>query len=240
MRLADALAALDARSFERLCRRRGIAIDGKKRLAPAEQAARQLAEHPRTVALEELPEPSQKVAWLLATAREGAPRLELGGGVLPLIERDLVFPVPGDAARVAMPAEFRVQLPLGSGEDRTSARALLAIQDEETWSLLGTQMLGRRPVGPAPLWMGAVLERLESPAGIAEILSGLSPKQRRLLEAIEARGGQLETDELLELERSPIRVTTAALPTRSASYHLRSEEHTSELQSRENLVCRLL
>src|SRR5207302_10874698 len=27
---------------------------------------------------------------------------------------------------------------------------------------------------------------------------------------------------------------------RSSEYHMRSEEHTSELQSRENLVCRLL
>lgn len=220
MRLADALAALDARSFERLCRRHGIHIDPKKRLSPAEQAARQLVEQPPMARIDALPEAARNVAWLLATTPEGAPRLELGGGVLPLLDGDLVFPVPGRSGQVAMPAEFRVQLPPGPGEDRTSARALLAIQDDETWSLLGTQMLGRQPVGPAPIWMGAVLARLESPQGIREILSGLSPKQRRLLEAIEARGGQLETDELLELERSPIRVTTAALPTRSASYHL--------------------
>lgn len=223
MRLADALAALDARSFERLCRRRGIDVDAKKRLAPAEQAARQLAEHVRTIPLTSLPEPSQKVAWLLATSPEGAPRLELGGGVLPLIEHHLVFPVPGAPERVAMPVEYRVQLPPGPGEDRTSARALLAIQDDEALSVLGTQLLGRRPIGPAPLWMGTLLERLETPSGIDALVSTLAPKQRRLLEAIEARGGQLETDELLELERSPIRVTLAggaALPTRSASYHL--------------------
>ena len=220
MRLADALAALDARSFERLCRRHRIAIDARKRLAPAEQAARHLAELPRSIDLDVLPEPAQKVAWLLATAPEGAPRLELGGGVLPLLERDLVFPVAGDLARVAMPPEFRVQLPPGPGEDRASARALLSTQDAETWTALGTQLLGRRPVGPPPLWMGELLVRLESAAGIDTIVSGLAPKQRRLLEAIEARGGQLETDELLELERSPIRVSSAALPTRSASHHL--------------------
>lgn len=223
MRLADAIAALDARSFERLCRRRGIVIDPKKRAAPAGQAARQLAEHPRVMPIDGLPEPAQKVARLLTTTPRGAPRLELGGGVLPLLERDLVFQVPGAKDRVAMPADFRVQLPPGPGEDRASARALLAIQDAEVWSALGTQLLGRRPVGPAPLWMGALLEHLESPAGIQGLLGALSPKQRRLLEAIEARGGQLETDELLELERSPIRVTLAggaALPTRSASHHL--------------------
>lgn len=223
MRLADALAALDARSFERLCRRRGVVVDPKKRLAPAEQAARQLADHARTVALSDLPEPAQKVAWLLATRGEGAPRKELGGGVLPLIEQDLVFTVPGSRERVAMPAELRVTLPPGPGEDRLSARALLAVQSEEVWTALGTQLLGRRPVGPPALFMGEVLERLETPAGIDELLGSLSPKQRRLLEAIEARGGQLETDELLELERSPLRVAVAggaALPTRTAAYHL--------------------
>lgn len=223
MRLADALAALDARSFERLCRRRGVVVDPKKRLAPAEQAARQLADQVRGVDLGELPEPARKVAWLLATRGEGAPRKELGGGVLPLMERDLVFAVPGSRERVAMPAELRVALPPGPGEDRLSARALLAVSGEEVWTALGTQLLGRRPVGPPALFMGEVLERLETPAGIDELLAALSPKQRRLLEAIEARGGQLETDELLELERSPLRVAVAggaALPTRTAAYHL--------------------
>jgi hypothetical protein len=223
MRLVDALRALDAKSFERLCRRRGLSLDASKRLSGPEQAARQLADHVRRVHLDELPEPAQKAAWLLASSPEGAPRLELGGGVLPLMERDLAFPVPGAPERVALPADFRVQLPPGPGEDRACARALLAVQDEEVWTLLGTAQLGRRPVGPAPLWMGGVLETLESPAGIDGLLAGLSPKQRRFLEAIEARGGQLETDELLELERSPIRVALeggTALPTRSASYHL--------------------
>ncbi|MFC1464369.1 MAG: hypothetical protein ACFLMY_05920 [Candidatus Brachytrichaceae bacterium NZ_4S206] len=223
MKLVDALAALDAKSFERLCRRRGLSIDPTKRLSAPEQAARQLADHVRRVPLDELPEPAQKVVWLLALSPDGAPRVELGGGALPLLERDLAFPVPGAPERLAMPVEFRVQLPPGPGEDRASARALLAVQDEEVWALLGTQLLGRRPVGPAPLWLGGVLDALESPAGIDGLLSTLSPKQRRLLEAIEARGAQLETDELLELERSPIRLTLeggAALPTRSASYHL--------------------
>src|SRR5690606_27723789 len=39
----------------------------------------------------------------------------------------------------------------------------------------------------------------------------------------------------------PFRLMTKTLETRDgAAYGLRSEEHTSELQSRENLVCRLL
>ncbi len=223
MRLADALAALDARTLERLCRRRGVAIDPKKRLTPSEQAARQLADLPLRTDLDRLPDPARRVLWHLAITPEGAPRRELGGGALPLMERDLVFSVPDAPSQVAMPADFRVQLPPGPGEDRASARALLAVQDEDVWVTLGTQLLGRRPVGPAPMWLGQLLEALESPRGIESIASGLSPKQRRLLEAIEARGAQLETDELLDLERSPMRVTIAggaSLPTRTASYQL--------------------
>ncbi|MCZ7682288.1 MAG: hypothetical protein M5U28_27255 [Sandaracinaceae bacterium] len=223
MRLADALAALDARSFERLCRRRGVVVDPKKRLAPAEQAARQLADHARTVALSGPPGARAEGGLAPRHPRRGRAAQGARGGVLPLIEQDLVFTVPGSRERVAMPAELRVTLPPGPGEDRLSARALLAVQSEEVWTALGTQLFGRRPVGPPALFMGEVLERLETPAGIDELLGSLSPKQRRLLEAIEARGGQLETDELLELERSPLRVAVAggaALPTRTAAYHL--------------------
>jgi hypothetical protein len=223
MLLVDVLASLDAKRFERLCRRRGVRIDERKRLSDAEQAARQLADWARVVRIAELPEPARSVAHFLATHGEGADRRELGGGVLPLMEQDLVFAVPGAPERVAMPADYRVQLAPHPGEDRASARALLAMQSEEVQTQLGAQLLGRRPVGPAALWLGRVLERLESPKRLEALLGELSPKQRRLLEAVEARGGQLETDELLELEKSPVRVQLAggaALPTRSASHQL--------------------
>src|SRR5438874_3730480 len=43
------------------------------------------------------------------------------------------------------------------------------------------------------------------------------------------------------MERSPSCTTAKAVTTRpSVSKHFRSEEHTSELQSRRDLVCRLL
>src|SRR5690606_39851443 len=42
----------------------------------------------------------------------------------------------------------------------------------------------------------------------------------------------IENDVVFEVDLTPNRIDAAS--------HLRSEEHTSELQSRENLVCRLL
>ncbi|MEC7522046.1 MAG: hypothetical protein VYE22_19325 [Myxococcota bacterium] len=223
MRLADVLASMDPKRFERLCRRRGVVVDERKRLAPAEQAARQLADWIRVVRLDELPGPARKACRYLMEHPGGADRRELGGGLLPLLEQDVVFEDPADSTRVAMPSAYRVQLAPASGEDRTSARALLAVQTDEVAHALGAQLLGRQPVGPAPLWMGDLLDRLETPGERSALLSEVSPKQRRLLEAIEARGGQLETDELLALERSPTRVQLAggaALPTRSASHFL--------------------
>lgn len=221
MRLIDAIAALGAKSFERLCRRQGVAIDERKRFPAAEQAARQLAESFRAPA--DLPAAAQSALRFLASHGQGAPRSELGGGVLPLIERDMVFDVPSKPGQVAMPSAFRVQLAPSKGEDRASLRALLSVANEETRQALGQQLLGRRPTGPIALHLGDLLDRLESEEGLAASLAELSPKQRRLVEAIEARGAQLETDELLELERSPARVRLrggSALPSSSASLQL--------------------
>lgn len=223
MHLVDALSAMDAKTFERLCRRRGLDIDERKRVSAAEQAARQLADWARRAALGALPGPAVAVAHYLMTHGAGAERRELGGGALPLLEHDLIFDLAGRAGWVAMPSAFRVQLAPIPGEDRESARALLAMQDEDTWTLLATQRLGRRPVAPAPLYLGDLLERLESPEGLEAQLAELSPKQLRLLEAVEARGHHLETDELLDLERSPARLAIsggATLPPRSASHQL--------------------
>src|SRR5690606_41472405 len=53
--------------------------------------------------------------------------------------------------------------------------------------------------------------------------------------------GEWALPERLILAESPLQAVTAALViTAAIGTALRSEEHTSELQSRENLVCRLL
>ncbi|MCC6876482.1 MAG: hypothetical protein IT378_19415, partial [Sandaracinaceae bacterium] len=221
MRLTDAVSALDARAFERLCRRHAIALDDRMRLSPAEQAARQLAHLGRSAPLDELTKPARDVAYLLATHPAGLPRRELGGGVLVLLERDLAFAVPGHAELVAMPSELRAGLRPDPSEDPSSARVLIAGAPDDAVVIAATHLLGRRPTGPLPFAAAQVLEHLESPEALPAALATLSPKQSRLLSSIEARGGQLETAELLELEQSPIRYEQADLPSRSAAHALR-------------------
>src|SRR5690606_41037160 len=86
------------------------------------------------------------------------------------------------------------------------------------------------PIFAAPHVLDAALELDVEQSVVAEIRAGRRQRRVRLglalhqlLAALEpqAAGGRRVTDRLRER-------------------HLRSEEHTSELQSRENLVCRLL
>src|SRR5258708_20489341 len=54
------------------------------------------------------------------------------------------------------------------------------------------------------------------PERLSEELGRLSPAERRVLEGVEAEGGEVDTEELLELEREPLRLRTAtgATPSR--------------------------
>src|SRR5258708_27154258 len=54
------------------------------------------------------------------------------------------------------------------------------------------------------------------PERLSEELGKLSPPERRVLEGVEAEGGEVDTEELLELEREPLRLRTAtgATPSR--------------------------
>src|SRR5689334_11599319 len=100
MRLVDVLAALGRERLEAIAARHRIAIDPKKRLSVAEQVARGLAQR-GPLAIEKWADEVRTVARVLAGAGEGRTREELGGGVIPLLDADLVFPVPGAPGIVA-------------------------------------------------------------------------------------------------------------------------------------------
>jgi len=224
MRLVDALAAMDKKSFEGLCRRRGVVIDEKKRLSAVEQAARALAV-PRDLGnVAHWPDDARSIVRVLAAAPRGVLRESLAGAVLVLVDAALIYPVPGAPGRVALPTTYRVQLPASASDDPRSARILLASLDEETYLAIGAHHLGHTPTGPRALVLGDLLERLESPGVVEAELASLPTRERALLAAVEARGSDVDVAELLELAQDPARYTvgsaTAALPRRSAAYAL--------------------
>src|SRR5690554_7622015 len=100
--------------------------------------------------------------------------------------------------------------------------------------------------GPAPLicpprMKEASNESARWPLGVDSAMTSLTvlPTRRAVwyMEGV-ARTACIRSDD--DLERSSSRLTTACVVARLPAASSRSEEHTSELQSRPHLVCRLL
>src|SRR2546426_6996876 len=69
-------------------------------------------------------------------------------------------------------------------------------------------------------------------------------KSRKIVaELTDEKGSPVQSEKLLEIDFAdevPVRAGTSSAKSISSNFSLRSEEHTSELQSPCNLVCRLL
>ena len=94
-------------------------------------------------------------------------------------------------------------------------RALLAQASFETSSAIAAHYLGRPATPPIALSLEAAWDALGDPVLLAEEIARLSPLERRILEAVCREGGEVETEELLELEREPLRLRTASGATAS-------------------------
>src|SRR6266700_194641 len=100
--------------------------------------------------------------------------------------------------------------------------------------------------GCAVLWTGGEGVRLYAGAVAAPTTSGLLQRQAALVSGQRTRlqvaramyGMRFPGEDLAGLTMQQLRGREGARV--RACYRVRSEEHTSELQSRENLVCRLL
>ena len=215
--LADILRALPQGELDGLISRLGIRIDPAKRIDTPSQVARAL------VSLPELRDPSR----LHPASVELVHRVAEERGVLvvssvppalePLIARGLMFArsVP-QGVELILPAAYLVQLKTWEGEDPRSLRALLSQAPFETMSAIAAHYLGRPATPPIALSLEPAWNVLGNPARLEEEIARLSPTERRVLEGVEADGGEVDTEELLELEREPLRLRTAtgATPSR--------------------------
>ena len=209
-RLDVILRALPESELASLVKRMGIRIDPAKRIDAASQAARAL------VGLPDVRDPSR----LPALSRELLHRVAEAGGILlvpslpaglePLIARGVLFGRKVDRGiELVLPTAYVVQLRSWESEDPRSLRALLAQAPFETVSAVASHYLGRPATPPIALSLEQAWELLSQPERLVDEIERLAPVERRLLESIESVGGEVDTQELLDLEREPMRLRGA-------------------------------
>ncbi len=217
-RLVDVLRAVPPAELQSLVTRLGVPLDPQKRLDVPSQVARKLVSLPELRDPSLLPHLSVELLHRVAEARGSLVITALPPALEPLAARGIVFARKLDAASIELllPIAYLLQLRPWEGEDPRGVRALLARASFETCSAVASHYLGRPATPPLALALEGAWEALGDSARLAEELGRLAPAERRLLEAIEREGGEVETEELLDLEREPMRLRGAmgATPSR--------------------------
>jgi hypothetical protein len=238
-KLVDILRALPTGELDSLISRLGISIVAAKRIDTPSQVARALVALPEVRDSSRLPNASAELLHRIAEARGSLLVQSIPMGLEPLAARGIVFarmrsvgdtpppashPAPSQTGRgsgsgaieLVLPAAYLVQLRSWEGEDPRGIRALLAQAPFETVSAIATHYLGRPATPPIALSLEVAWEVLSDTTKLTEEIEKLAPVERRLLEALEREGGEVDTEELLDLEREPMRLrgATGATPSR--------------------------
>jgi hypothetical protein len=212
LRLVDILKALPDAELDSLVARLGVRIDPAKRLDPPQQIARALVALPDLRDPSRLPTAAVELLHRIAEARGMLVVNAVPPALQPLVERAMVFARAESKGNVelVLPAAYLVQLRTWEGEDPRGIRALLAQAPFETVSAIAAHYLGRPATPPIALSLEAAWEILGDPTNLAEEIDKLSSTERRVLEGVDMLGGEVDTEELLELEREPLRLRTAS------------------------------
>ncbi len=203
---------LPARELQAIVEGLRIEIDRAKRIDPPAQVARALVCLPEARDPSTLPPTAQQLLHRIVEAR-GVLRVEaLPSAVEPLVARGLVFAraAEGGGAELLLPVAFMVQLKTWEGENPRGIRALLTQVSPSVASAIASHYLGSSATNPLSLSLEAAWLVLTDPAQLQRELESLASAERRLLLAIEELGGEVDTEELLELEREPLRLRGAA------------------------------
>ncbi len=216
-RLVDILRALPAGELDSIVTRLGVRIDPAKRIDPPSQVARALVQLPELRDPSRLAPASLELLHRVAEARGSLIVPTIPPALEPLLARGLMFARgTRGAIELVLPTAYFLQLKSWEGEDPRGLRALLAQAPFETSSAIAAHYLGRPATPPIALSLEIAWDVLGDPAKLTEEIGRLSPMERRVLEGVEREGGEVDTEELLELEREPLRLRTAtgAAPSR--------------------------
>lgn len=217
IRLVDVLRVLPERELESLISRLKIRTDEAKRIDIPSQVARMLLQLPEIRDTSLLPGPTRELLYRIAEARGVLVASALPPAVEPLVARGIVF-VRGASRGVELllPIAFMLQLRSWEGEDPRGVRALLSQVSQDVAGSIAGHYLGRPATPPMALALEPAWEVLTHRSKLARELEELAPLERKLLAAVDTVGGEVETDELLDLEREPLRLrgATGATPSR--------------------------
>jgi hypothetical protein len=216
-RLTDILRALPQGELDGLIDRLAIRIDPAKRIDVPSQVARAL------VSLTELRDASRlnpactELIHRVAEAHGSLRVTSVPPALEPLLARGLMFARSAETSvELILPAAYLVQLKSWEGEDPRGLRALLSQASFETTTAIASHYLGRPATPPIALSLESAWEVLGDPVKLSDEIGRLSGTERRVLEGVDSDGGEVDTEELLELEREPLRLRTAtgATPSR--------------------------
>jgi hypothetical protein len=217
IRLVDVLRVLPDRELESLIARLKIRTDEAKRIDVPSQVARMLLQLPEIRDTSLLPGPTRELLYRIAEAKGVLVASALPPAVEPLVARGIVF-VRGAqrGVELLLPIAFMLQLRSWEGEDPRGVRALLSQVSQEVAGSIAGHYLGRPATPPMALALEPAWEVLTHGSKLQRELEELAPLERKLLAAVDTVGGEVETDELLDLEREPLRLrgATGATPSR--------------------------
>jgi hypothetical protein len=215
--LTEVLRVLPEKEIASLVDRLGIHVDPAKRIDVPSQVARSLVSTPELRDLAHFPGPTRELVHRIAEAKGVLLVASLPPALEPLAARGIAFArAVSDGVELILPIAFLLQLRSWEGEDPRGVRALLSQTSNEVGGTIAAHYLGRPATPPIVLGLEAAWTALTDKVRLAEEIEALAPLERKLLQAVEDVGGEVDTEELLDLEREPMRLrgATGATPSR--------------------------
>jgi hypothetical protein len=203
---------LPARELQAIVEGLRINVDRSKRIDVPAQVARALVCLPEARDSSCLPETARQLLHRIIEAKGVLHVGSLPSAVEPLVARGLVFARASEAggAELLLPIAYMVQLKTWEGENPRGIRALLTQVSPSVAASIASHYLGSSATNPISLSLEAAWTALTDSAYLTREIDALATAERRLLAAIEELGGEVDTEELLELEREPLRLRGAS------------------------------